>query len=490
MVMQNIALFEGHPIGFNPDPNHAVKGLKNFLINKRQLTLSQEEVDEFGLPSNIVDYQAIEDLVEFTSTHEMNISHQVSKAVLKKAADRYGKMDVGATIKIFSEDTAAALDMMLEANKFSNGTYPDSYFTTAHWIRQVARWIKIMGARGFPNSFSHHDMEQYEKQVQFLRRFAYLTSKVVFTTRQAVAIANGVPPCLEIVQKSILVSCESTIRTAERILQDPEVSYWPGGRGSGDPVESHHGHMKVYQKTPSPTQVKTFSKIISISQFLTRVNGSNVSPDDNEFLTEFSDIKKMRDLEMAEENEDIEHFVVTRFDPNDFSDFHEYVQANALTYFIGYVFYKTILTYSKCDICKKAYINDDPNFNDQYVNHLIIEKEWSQGSLTHPNKVANQVFHLVEALFKSNRDKYLNQKNIKEKMVTFLHGQIVEQFSPQEVPRCHIRLLISRFIKGRLFFWANFMNKSDKELVENQELAYNESFSSKSQRAKTIPELQ
>ena len=285
MVMQNIALFEGHPIGFNPDPNHAVKGLKNFLINKRQLTLSQEEVDEFGLPSNIVDYQAIEDLVEFTSTHEMNISHQVSKAVLKKAADRYGKMDVGATIKIFSEDTAAGIMMMVES-----GHYPKTYATTAHWIRQVAKWIRIMDARGFAHSFSHKDMEQYDKQCKFLRRFAYLTSKMVLTDRQAMAIENGLPPCLELVQKSIWMSCQSTIWTAEKVLQDPEVNFWPGGRGSGDPVESHHGHMKVYQKTPSPSQVKTFSKIISISQFLTRIMGSNVSPDDTEFLTEFSDI--------------------------------------------------------------------------------------------------------------------------------------------------------------------------------------------------------
>ena len=155
-----------------------------------------------------------------------------------------------------------------------------------------------------------------------------------------------------------------------------------------------------------------------------------------------------------------------------------------------FALYKTILTNSKCDTCKKAYINDDPVFNDQYVNHLIIAKEWRQGSLTYPSALANKVFHLAEALFKANRFKYYNQKNIHEKMVTFIHNQILEQFSCDEVPRCHIRLIISRFMKGRLFFWANFMSKNDIEEKVNKEAAYNQSFSSKTTRSMNHPDLQ
>ena len=69
-----------------------------------------------------------------------------------------------------------------------------------------------------------------------------------------------------------------------------------------------------------------------------------------------------------------------------------------------------------------------------------------------------------------------------------MHQQILEQFD-DEVPRCHIRLIIARFMKGRLFFWANFMNQNDEATV-NKEIAYNESFASKTARSKTIPELQ
>ena len=472
-------------MGFNPDPSHAAKGLKNFLINRRQLILSQEEVDEFNLVSNIVDYQAVEDLVEFTSKHEMNIAPHINHAVLKKAADRYGKMDVGACIKIFSKDTSAGISLMVESGK-----YPHSYTTTAHWIWQVAHWFEIMSARGIVHAFSFKDKAAMLKDFKFLKRFSYLISKVILTARQAKAVEKGEEPCLELVQKSILMSRKTILWAALRILEDPEVSFFPPGRGSGDPVEAHHGHMKYYQPSPLPSQVKIFSKIISISQFLTRIMGSNVAPDDSVFLTEFRDIKKMREKETALEYEDLDHFIVTKFDPDDFTDctFDDYAQANALSYFIGYVMYKTILTQSKCDTCKKAYINDDPNINDQYVNNLIVDKDWGKGCLTRPSKLANQVFHLVEKLFKTNRAKYLNQKNIKERLVGFMHQQILEQFD-DEVPRCHIRLIIARFMKGRLFFWANFMNQNDEATV-NKEIAYNESFASKTARSKTIPELQ
>ena len=472
-------------MGFNPDPNHAAKGLKNFLINRRQLILSQEEVDEFNLVSNIVDFQAIEDLVEFTSNHEMNIAHHLSAAVLKKAADRYGKMDVGVCMKIFHKDTAAGISLMLES-----GAYPQSYTTTAHWIWQVANWLEIMSARGIGHAFCYKDMEKFNKNVAFLKRFAYLISKTIFTARQAKAVEKGQEPCLEVVQRSILVSKETILWVAEKILADPEVTYFPAGRGSGDPVESHHGHVRFYQPNPFPSQVKMFSKIISISQFLTRVMGSNVAPDDSVFLTEFRDIKKMRDRENAIEYEDLTHFIATKFDPDDFSNctFDDYAQANALSYYIGYVMYKTILTQSKCDTCKKVYINDDPNTNDQYVNNLIVDKDWQNGSLTRPSKLANQIFHLVERMFKDNRDKYINQKNIKERLVGFMHQEILDQFD--EAPRCHIRLIIARFMKGRLFFWANHMNKTDSELSVNKKNAYNESFASKTSRSKTIPELQ
>ena len=78
-------------------------------------------------------------------------------------------------------------------------------------------------------------------------------------------------------------------------------------------------------------------------------------------------------------------------------------------------------------------------------------------------------------------------------LVNFIHRQILHRFESSdrtdEIPMCHLRLILTRFMKGRLFFWADFMNKNDKNIPVNIEMENEESFASKSTRSTVIPQL-
>ena len=277
----------------------------------------------------------------------------------------------------------------------------------------------------------------------------------------------------------------------EKILQDPEVEFFSAGRTLQDPCESHNGHLRMYQKNPTPVQVKRFNKIISLSSFLSRVMGSNVAPDDSEFLTEFSDLKNMIALENAEQDEDLEHFTNVGFDPGDFQNFEDYAETNAWSHYGGYVLYKTIETKSKCDQCKNILVAQNSDENHYSVNTLIDFKEWKEkpGCLTRPSKLANELFYLLEALFKSNRDQYFNQKNIKDRLVDFMYQQVITYDKFDVIHKNHLKVIIARFMKGRLFFWANFINQSDRKLMSETKIILNESFGSKSTRSMNHPDL-
>ena len=106
LVIQNFALHGRRKILWCPDASHAIKGVKNFLFNHGEIRLSAEEVRDFDLDSDLVELQAIKDLVKFQENLEAKLVPKLSEAVLEKAIGKYGKMDVGTTIAIFSRETA------------------------------------------------------------------------------------------------------------------------------------------------------------------------------------------------------------------------------------------------------------------------------------------------------------------------------------------------------------------------------------------------
>ena len=70
-----------------------------------------------------------------------------------------------------------------------------------------------------------------------------------------------------------------------------------------------------------------------------------------------------------------------------------------------------------------------------------------------------------------------------------MYKEIIKKDKFNEIPhKHHLKIVITRFLKGRLFFWANHLNKSDKQLLKDAKVDH--SFASKSVRSMNAPGLQ
>ena len=117
-----------------------------------------------------------------------------------------------------------------------------------------------MFARGPLFSFSHKYPEVLRDQKDFLQKFSTYFSKIILSKRQKEAVSKGRNPPLETVQKAILMSTKTVLELQEKILQDPEVEFFSAGRTSGDPIESHNGHVRIYQKFPLLSRLRSSIK--------------------------------------------------------------------------------------------------------------------------------------------------------------------------------------------------------------------------------------
>ena len=385
-------------------------------------------------------------------------------------------MDVGTAMKLFHKDTSNAILWLIE-----NFGWDEKYKTTAHYIFHVAHWYDIMSCRGRELAFDKKNPGRRKLLVDFLVDFMIFFARIKIHSNQ-----HAMFPF----QKGLLLATKTILWLQEEVLKNDAVEFFCAGRVLCDVIESHHGQLRLKQINPTPREVKRFTKLIIMSLFLHRVNKGSYGDDDSEFLTEFKDFKKLQEelIDDPEEKEDIEHFEDVKFNPGDFDSWRmdqmdQFAEASALSYYGGYVLYKTNL----CKTCKSKLVFKvtQDAVNDQAVNNLIVEKEWRIGSLTRPTKLANVLFHTIEGLFKCNRHLYLEKYDIQTSLVDFLTKHI--KANVEDVPHCCLEKIINRFMRGRLHFWAKFINEQGKEV--NDPIALQESMASKSSRAKTIDGL-
>ena len=130
-------------------------------------------------------------------------------------------------------------------------------------------------------------------------------------------------------------------------------------------------------------------------------------------------------------------------------------EEHALARVSGYILFKTIGKDScKCDKCKNYFIAKDDD--QQAVNELIDYTDYKPGALTRPSKDANEVFKMAETIFRCNRHKICKEPRMGERMTNLILSKIPHQFG--NLPECHLKLVFSRFVKVRFYFWTNFEN--------------------------------
>ena len=104
--------------------------------------------------------------------------------------------------------------------------------------------------------------------------------------------------------------------------------------------------------------------------------------------------------------------------------------------------------------------------NQDWRHSLIIEKAYTEGALTLPSKLACDVFEKANADFIANRDQFSKAARCLDKFINWLRDDIVANF--QDFPLCHLELLLTRFFKIRMFFWASFLDAELQKMIKEQ----------------------
>ena len=121
----------------------------------------------------------------------------------------------------------------------------------------------------------------------------------------------------------------------------------------------------------------------------------------------------------------------------------------------------------------------------QEENSLIHSKDFTEGALVKPSILGNQVVRSIEALFMANRDELME----KSELLTYFTTKVLEliELKYPELPKCHLKQIVARFLKARVHFWANRL--SQKLIKRNEKDIRSEACASWTTKAQVANEL-
>ena len=228
-------------------------------------------------------------------------------------------------------------------------------------------------------------------------------------------------------------------------------------------------------------------KSIFITQLLKTTGGSYDFDDSTEYLTDFENLKQLEQEKNEEESawEDYHHFVEAKFEPGNWAE------NTSLSHAFGYILFKVINPITKkkkpgkkCHDCLAVWVQTDGDA--QVENSLTIAKEFSPGKLNKPSVLGNEVVRTIEALFIANREELLQKKGLLKYFVTNVLDKIVQKYP--DLPKCHLKQIVKRFLFARFHFWAERM--SQKLIEQNEKDIKSEACASRTTKAKVAKELQ
>ena len=90
------------------------------------------------------------------------------------------------------------------------------------------------------------------------------------------------------------------------------------------------------------------------------------------------------------------------------------------------------------------------------------------------------MFELTEAVIEDKRDALKKAKGV-DTIITDIAVDEVKEWFKSEIPHCHLKIILGRYVRSRLHFWGRFRSKH-LETLQDEDIV-NASFSSRSTRA-------
>ncbi len=436
--------------------------MRNMLATHRVFYLPDWFVAKHNLVTNEVRLDVFLELIEFDKENEIKVALHLKDSMFDLG--NFGKMNVGAAKKTLSKATKAAIVYMVEKeNK------PKEWLATAEFCGMIGHWADLVSCKHRGLAFSLQSRDQNLHNFQFLKEFIDFIGQVKMSPRQK---------ALKPSQRGAILTSMSIMWLADNLLSEVEhpVSFFRAGNTLSDPIESLHGQIRAFNKCPTAAQYSRYLKVISITQTLKTLpgKGTNASYEPTNFLTQFKNIRKL-EQEKQDMVIDSHYFIDATYEEKDFTE------SAIIASIASYILRQTIMSQSSCETCKKVLVADPRVEDEQEINCLIKLKEYKKGIFCRPTVVGNLLFQAAEALFMANRDYYRHRENIvpeiSERICELLPDKV------QDLPTCHLGVIVRRFIKLRCFKWAEFMHDESQKV--NAPWVEAESFCSKSMRQTT-----
>ena len=465
---------------------HLLKSMRNALYNNKELTISDSYVQEENLPCNKVYWAAIEAVVEFQKNTEWPFAPHLKPEYIKLST--WSKMNVRPAKAVLSKETAQAINILVK--KFGK---PKEWLTTAYFCACVSDWYDLMNNRSRAMAFSYKKMEIHEDFTAYLKFFMRFYSSMKLHPNQK----TGLKPS----QKGVLiVTC--AILFLQKSLLDEGFEFVLTARFMNDCAENIFSLIRLRQRYPTCLYFERLLRGIALAQFMKKVKGSSYEDDEHvAFLVDLKSLSEYLEVQKVLQNESSEEEIPISSDPirriqqltetEEDDTFYEKTKIDfdpkdgSFVYFCGYILKKTILGRSECKLvlnnCIGQWITKVINTeNELYM--MIDQREYKEGALTRPSLKAIEMFTIAEKVFRAHRDEWKNEKDVATKLTDRALRIIEDTYS--SVKKCHLRIIIARFMRSRLHFYASFETR--KELPKNAANIKSAANASKSTAAKQV----
>ena len=426
---QEIAIF--------PDCSHLLKNMRNGLL-KHDFVISKAIQEKYNLPSRIISRQHIYFLKEYQDKNTWKITPKLTNACFPKG--NYEKMKVGPAMNFFSEDTAAGLRFLVK----ECGYTPEA-LTTAFFFDVVAKWYKFVSSRNSYMAFHKTLDETHLHMEQFLQDFTEIIDSLTFMSNKG----DEQKP----IQTGIKLHTKSLFTLQNYYINKLQFDYLLPGRLGSDCIENYFSQVRAKNPSPTPMQfLRAFKALLIMHHMKPSKYGSYMEDVGSHWLTELRDLKECQ-LETLDEDQDENVYEILVGDNVN----KEFTQECALVHVAGYVLKKTIHTRSKCEKCQEFFTQSSPTLD---LHKLVKEKEYKEGALTLPTEVAWRVFSFAESSFNMNIEALKKGQIIPGDLVDKLYDTVKDI---PEIPHCHLKLILRRFLNVRSHFWARQMDLEEKE---------------------------
>ncbi|XP_055543297.1 uncharacterized protein LOC129728857 [Wyeomyia smithii] len=288
-IMNDLSLV--HPLDSSrrleiiPDAVHVFKNLVHGWLNNVYLTLPEWYVELKKLPSSIVHRAHLKELVSYEHGNQLKMAYTLKEVDVnfETKMSSVDKMKVSNSTKFCNLDNASALRFVaLEKNN-------PSLLATAAYLEDITLWYAMMTNRSEDLSLRLDNPDYYKNVCDHLNQ----TSQLIYDVRVG-ALGHWKP------WKSALTMCTQTVlRLSDRLLKKGHKIVLTA-KFIQDCLESVFSVVRFKQRRPTSLQFSQIVKIITLTQYMTKVPSSYYM-DDQEHLVGLMDLMKVRRKELLKD---------------------------------------------------------------------------------------------------------------------------------------------------------------------------------------------